>query len=43
MELIPGVEDEEETPTGLGLPSASRQPLSNPLEQDWLGLIRPWI
>jgi hypothetical protein len=34
MELIPKVEDEEETPTGLGLPSASPQPLSNPLEQD---------
>ena len=34
MELIPEVEDEEETPTGPGLPSASPQPLSNPLEQD---------
>jgi hypothetical protein len=32
MELIPEVEDGEETPTGLGLPSASPQPLSNPLE-----------
>jgi hypothetical protein len=34
MELIPEVEDEEETPTGSSLPSASPQPLSNPLEQD---------
>jgi hypothetical protein len=34
MKLIPEVEDEEETPTGSGLPSASPQPLSNPLEQD---------
>jgi hypothetical protein len=34
MELIPEVEDEEETPTGSGLPSASPQLLSNPLEQD---------
>jgi hypothetical protein len=34
MELILAVEDEEETPTGPGLPSASPQPLSNPLEQD---------
>ena len=34
MELIPEVEDEEETPTGPGLPSASPLPLSNPLEQD---------
>jgi hypothetical protein len=33
MELIPKVEDEE-TPTGLGLPSASPLSLSNPLEQD---------
>jgi hypothetical protein len=34
MELIPEVEDEEETPAGQGLPSASPLPLSNPLEQD---------
>jgi hypothetical protein len=34
MELIPEVEDEEETPTRPGLPSASPLPLSNPLEQD---------
>jgi hypothetical protein len=34
MELIPEVEDEEETQTCLGLPSASPLPLSNPLEQD---------
>jgi hypothetical protein len=34
MELIPEVEDEEETPTGSGLPSALPQPLSNPLGQD---------
>jgi hypothetical protein len=34
MELIPEVEDEEETPTGPGLRSASPQPLSNPLKQD---------
>jgi hypothetical protein len=34
MELILEVEDEEETPTGLGLPSALPQSLSNPLEQD---------
>jgi hypothetical protein len=34
MELIPEVEDEEETPTGPGLPSASPLPLSNPFEQD---------
>jgi hypothetical protein len=33
-ELIPEVEDEEETPTSSGLPSASSLPLSNPLEQD---------
>jgi hypothetical protein len=33
MKLIPEVEDEEKTP-GPGLPSASPQPLSNPLEQD---------
>jgi hypothetical protein len=43
MELIPEVEDEEETPTGPGLPSASPQPLSDPLEQDYPGLIRPWL
>jgi hypothetical protein len=34
MELISEVEDEEETLTGLGLPSAPPLPLSNPLEQD---------
>jgi hypothetical protein len=34
MESIPEVEDEEETPTSLGLPSALPLPLSNPLEQD---------
>jgi hypothetical protein len=34
MELMPEVEDEEETPTGPGRPSASLLPLSNPLEQD---------
>jgi hypothetical protein len=34
MELIPEVEDEEETPTGPDLPSALPLPLSNPLEQD---------
>jgi hypothetical protein len=34
MELILEVEDEEETPTGPGLPSASPQPLSSPKEQD---------
>jgi hypothetical protein len=34
MDLIPEVEDEEETPRGPGLPSSSPQPLSNPLEQD---------
>jgi hypothetical protein len=34
MELIPEVEDEKETPTCLGLPSASPLPLSNPLEQN---------
>jgi hypothetical protein len=34
MELIPEVENEEETLTGLGLPSASPLPLSNPFEQD---------
>jgi hypothetical protein len=34
MELIPKVEDEEETPTGLALPSASPLPLSNLLRQD---------
>jgi hypothetical protein len=34
MELVPEVEDEEETPIGPGLPSASPQPLSNPLRQD---------
>jgi hypothetical protein len=33
MELIPEVEDEEETSSGPGLPSASPEPLSNPLEQ----------
>jgi hypothetical protein len=33
-ELIPEVEDEEETPTGPGLLSASPLPLSNLLEQD---------
>jgi hypothetical protein len=33
MELIPEVEDEEETPAGPGLPSASPHPLSNPIEQ----------
>jgi hypothetical protein len=34
MELIPEVENEEETPTGPALPSALPLPLSNPLEQD---------
>jgi hypothetical protein len=34
MELIPEVQDEEETPTGPTLPSASPLPLFNPLEQD---------
>jgi hypothetical protein len=34
MELIREVEDEEETPIGPGLPSASPQPLSNSVEQD---------
>jgi hypothetical protein len=34
MELIPEVEDEEETLTGPGLPLASPLPLSNFLEQD---------
>jgi hypothetical protein len=34
MEFIPKVEDEEETPTGPSLPSASPQLLSNPLKQD---------
>jgi hypothetical protein len=34
MELIPEVEDEEETPTCPVLPSASPIQLSNPLEQD---------
>jgi hypothetical protein len=34
MELIPKVEDEEETPTGPDLPSALLQPLSNSLKQD---------
>jgi hypothetical protein len=34
MELIPEVEDEEEALKGPGLPSASPQPLSNPLQQD---------
>jgi hypothetical protein len=34
MELIPEVEDEEETVTSPGLPLASPLPLSNPLEQD---------
>jgi hypothetical protein len=34
MELIPEVEDEEETLIGPGLPSASPQLLSNSLEQD---------
>jgi hypothetical protein len=32
MELIPEVEDEEETPTCPSLPLASPLPLSNPLE-----------
>jgi hypothetical protein len=40
MELILEVEDEEETPTGLVLPSALSLPLSNPLELDWLDLNR---
>jgi hypothetical protein len=43
MEMIPEVEDEEETPTCPGLPSAPPLPLSNPLEQDWLDLIRPCL
>jgi hypothetical protein len=34
MELIPEVEDEEETPTCPGLPSASPLLLSSLLEQD---------
>jgi hypothetical protein len=34
MELIPEVEDKEETPIGPSLPSASPLPLSNPLEED---------
>jgi hypothetical protein len=34
MELIPEVEDEEETATGPSLPSASPLPLSNRLERD---------
>jgi hypothetical protein len=34
MELVPEVEDEEKTLIGLGLPSASPLPLSNPLEKD---------
>jgi hypothetical protein len=34
MELIPEVEDEEETPTCPSLPSVSPLPLSNPLEED---------
>jgi hypothetical protein len=34
MELILEVEDEEETPTCPGLPSALPLALSNPLEQD---------
>jgi hypothetical protein len=34
MELIPEEEDEEEAPTGLGLPSVLPLPLSNSLEQD---------
>jgi hypothetical protein len=34
MELIPEVEDEEETPTCPAVPSASPLMLSNPLEQD---------
>jgi hypothetical protein len=34
MKLIPEVEDEVETLTGSGLPSASPQPLSNSVEQD---------
>jgi hypothetical protein len=34
MDLIPEVEDEEETRTGPSLPSASPLPLSNPLEED---------
>jgi hypothetical protein len=34
MDLILEVEDEEETPTGPGLPSASPLPLSNPFKQD---------
>jgi hypothetical protein len=32
MELILEVEDDDETLTGPGLPSASPPPLSNPLE-----------
>jgi hypothetical protein len=43
MELTPEVEDEVETLTYLGLPSASPVPLSNPSEQDYLGIIRPWL
>jgi hypothetical protein len=43
MELILVVEDEEETPTSPGLPSASPLPLSNSLEQDYLDLNRLWL
>jgi hypothetical protein len=43
MKFMPEVEDEEESPIGPGLPSASPQPLSNPLEQDYFGLIRLWL
>jgi hypothetical protein len=43
MELIPEAQDEEETPTGPGLPSASPVPLSNPLKQDYLDVIRSWL
>jgi hypothetical protein len=43
MQLIPEIEDEEETATCLGLPSTSPLPLSNPQEQGLLDLIRPWL
>jgi hypothetical protein len=43
MELIPEVEYEEDTPTCPSLPSALPLPLSNPLDQDYLDLIRPWL